>query len=45
MLLHPIRLRKFDPNADIKVMIEIAKVKRFNEVQNISFMVYGDEAF
>ena len=45
MLLHPIRLRKFDPNADIKVMIETAKVKRFKETQNISFMVYGDEAF
>ena len=45
MLLHPIRLRKFDPNADIKVMIETAKVKRFKETQNISFIVYGDEAF
>ena len=45
MLLHPIRLRKFDPNADIKVMIETAKVKRFKEIQNISFMVYGDEVF
>lgn len=45
MLVHPTRFKKFDPNAVIGEIIEIAKVKTLSEPPIITYEAHGDETF
>ena len=45
MLIHPTRLKKFDPNAVIQDIMEIAKVKTFKEPPIMTYEAHGDETF
>ena len=45
MLVHPTRLKKFDPNAVIREIMEIAKVKTFTAPPVMTYEAHGDETF
>ena len=45
ILLHPSRLRNFDPDKVIAEIIEIAQLKSFSRHIDVTYMVNGDETF